>query len=510
LVTTARKSFLENPRIAFGVLAGYFLLHLILRTLISGSMQTDEAEQSFVAQVWLWGYGSQPPLYTWLQIPLFSVFGVGVFALALLKNTLLFGVYLFTYLTGRELFHDSRSALLATFSLLLIVLFAWESQRDQTHLVLATAIAAATVYTFVRLHKSPTIGWYCLLGGLAGLGVLAKYNYAVLIASLLPAAVSLPATRPAVFTRRMFPALVCFLLVLAPHAGWAWTNPERLMSQSNKFNIPISGDFVMASLKGGALLVKRIVDFTIVLAAVYGLIAFRAPRNSPPAADRTLVILLTRTLLIGLGLCLLLVLVFQVTAIRARWLQPLLISLPLVLVGWLQPRLNQRRVNFIFALAALVLLVIPTVMYGRVATAAWARHPTNLNVPYRAFAEQIRASGFSKGAIICDGHLVAGNLRPWFRDCPILVPGNIPIPISSADELPVLLTWHSEDQLKIPGTLVTLATDIFQVDSNQFVLQTAAAPAWYAPAVTEKLHFAWLPAHGTHKNAATPPDSANQ
>ena len=52
-----------------------------------------------------------------------------------------------------------------------------------------------------------------------------------------------------------------------------------------------------------------------------------------------------RTIIIGLSLCLILVLMFHVTSIRARWLQPLLISLPLLFVAGLQPRLDARRIN---------------------------------------------------------------------------------------------------------------------------------------------------------------------
>ena len=58
------KRFFENPRIALALLGGYFAAHVVLRWLVSDSMQTDEAGQVLVTQVWLWGYGSQPPLYT--------------------------------------------------------------------------------------------------------------------------------------------------------------------------------------------------------------------------------------------------------------------------------------------------------------------------------------------------------------------------------------------------------------------------------------------------------------
>lgn len=505
-----RKFCLENPRIAFGVLAGYFALHIVLRSLISPSMQTDEAEQSFVTQVWLWGYGSQPPLYTWLQIPLFHLFGVGVFALALLKNVLLFTVYLFTYLTARAIFRDPGPALLATFSLFLIPLFAWESQRDQTHLVLATALGTATVFVAVRLLQTPGTGGYCLLGVLGGLGVLAKYNYAVLLAALLLAALSLPAARAVLFDRRSFLTLLCGALVVAPHAHWAWTHPTLLFSQSGKFHIPQSGNFLLASVQGGALMLKRIADYALLPVAVFALIALRAPRIATAGADPRLIALIGRTLAIGLGWCLVLVMLFHVTAFRARWLQPWLISLPLLLVAWVQPRLDRRRINLVFAVASLVMIVVPTVMYGRIAGTAWVRHVTNLNVPYRAFADQIRAAGFTRGVIVCDGHLAAGNLRPWFLDCPILVPDNIQIPVAHAAGLPVLLVWQDDHRSDLSRALLDFATQRFDVAPTQSRPQTITAPALYAPNLKETLKFAIFPPRATatdsHRsfNAATP------
>ncbi len=505
-----RKSFLENPRIALGVLAGYFLLHLLLRSVISDSLQNDEAEQSLVTQVWLWGYGSQPPLYTWLQIPLFALFGVNVFALSLLKNLLLFSIYLFTWLTAREIFQEAIHATLATFSLLLIVLFSWESQRDQTHLVLATAIAAATMFVALRLFKTRGAGWYGLFGGLAGLGVLAKYNYAVVIVSLLLAGLSLPPFRSALLNRKLLLTVACFLLVVAPHADWAWTHPKLLLSQSNKFEIPKSGDFLLASLKGAGRLLKRIGEFVVGPVLVYGLLLIRSRKLATSSADRLSVTLIQRTMLIGLVLCLIAVLAFHVTMIRARWLQPLLISLPLVITAWAQPRLDANRIKAVFALAGLVMLAVPTALYGTVAAAGWFGGPSNLNVPYRTFAEQIRATGFTRGVILADGHLVAGNLRLCFPDSTIMAVSNVRVPVPAPNQATILLVWRPESAQKVPDALRRFATRDFHVDPESLHPQRVAAPAFYAPNKSESLCFAMVPARGSETNAPAAHGSAMQ
>lgn len=141
------------------LLLAYFTLHVAIRTLISPTADGDEAEQVMLAQKALWGYGSQPPLYTWLQIIFFKAFGFSIFSLALLKNLLLAGTYLLTYSNAKMVTRSRACGLAAALSLLFIEQIAWESQRDLTHTVLGATLAAATLQVFLRLHESKRTVW---------------------------------------------------------------------------------------------------------------------------------------------------------------------------------------------------------------------------------------------------------------------------------------------------------------------------------------------------------------
>jgi 4-amino-4-deoxy-L-arabinose transferase-like glycosyltransferase len=90
-----------SRRTFFVILTVYFLLHVLIRVLLSPSTDLDESEQIVYGQELLLGYGPAPPLYTWLQLPFFAVFGQGVLALSLLKGVLLCFTCLFTNLNGR-------------------------------------------------------------------------------------------------------------------------------------------------------------------------------------------------------------------------------------------------------------------------------------------------------------------------------------------------------------------------------------------------------------------------
>jgi 4-amino-4-deoxy-L-arabinose transferase-like glycosyltransferase len=114
------------------VLALYFLAHLVIRLSLSDSLDLDEAEQAFEFQQFRMGYGTQPPLYNWLQWILFSALGMNLFALALLKSLCLFSIYFFMFLTARPLV-GSMGAMAVSASMLLLPQIGWEAQRDLTH-----------------------------------------------------------------------------------------------------------------------------------------------------------------------------------------------------------------------------------------------------------------------------------------------------------------------------------------------------------------------------------------
>src|SRR5262245_12492036 len=97
---------LSAPSKFYLLLAVYFGAQVCLRLLTSNSTDLDESEQLLATQQLQWGYGPQPPLYTWLQFPFVQLFGLNILALALLKNLLLFGIYVLTYLNARFITRD--------------------------------------------------------------------------------------------------------------------------------------------------------------------------------------------------------------------------------------------------------------------------------------------------------------------------------------------------------------------------------------------------------------------
>ena len=68
------------------VICGYFLFQALYRRLLGGGLLIDEAQMLLWSRELAWGYGPQPPLYSWLQWATFAAVPDRLLALALLKN----------------------------------------------------------------------------------------------------------------------------------------------------------------------------------------------------------------------------------------------------------------------------------------------------------------------------------------------------------------------------------------------------------------------------------------
>ena len=114
------------PRL-FAFLAVYFVLQALLKLFAVSSLGVDDAEMVVITQDLAWGYGSQPPLYNWLQIAAFSVFGFGAPAIVVLHFVLLFAAYSFVFLSGRLVFASDLKAAAVTLGLFAIPQIGWEA-----------------------------------------------------------------------------------------------------------------------------------------------------------------------------------------------------------------------------------------------------------------------------------------------------------------------------------------------------------------------------------------------
>ena len=311
----------------------YFLLHILLRVTISDSLDYDEAEQALLGQWLLAGYTEQPPLYTWIQHALFTLFGKNAFAVSLMKNGLLFLTYVSVYFAACRVLGDRRSAILASCSLLLIPQIGWESQRDMTHTTLVVFAAAATLWLLMRLIDKESLLNYCLLGLCLGTGFMAKANFALFVAVAVLTLSSFPEGRRILLTRRIAASLAILALFTTNYLLWMAGNQDIVFSATHKFKQGVEHYW----LRGTLSLIANSFLFLTPLWLICGLLFPAGYRGKGVKGGDFHRRFIARYLLFLFIALLLVVLLFKVTYVKDRWLQPLLFVAPIYFFSRLSP-----------------------------------------------------------------------------------------------------------------------------------------------------------------------------
>ena len=430
----------------------YFAVHIVLRLLVSPSLGKDEAEQVLLAQDFAWGYGSQPPLYTWLAASVFRVVGDGIFGLSLVKNLLLAGSYLLTFATVHLVTGKRVPALLAAASLLFLPQVAWESQRALTHTVLL--VFAVSLFAFALVRVLRRHGWvdYVLLGVAFAVGVLAKYNFPIIAVAMIIAALTLADFRRHILHPRFLVALAVAAGLLWRPMAWVVQHQDATLSRAHKLTGGQTDDLVMNYLVGIGGLAGAAVSFLALIAVVYAVAAFRSPGQGALAdPERTYAQLLWRSIGIALVICLAMILLFEVTKVKDRWLTPILLIVPMALVLQLWPRLTPRRVGWVLSFAGLCALLVLVILPLRTVAGPSIGRLNPLHTPYRQLASEIGDLRFDKGSVLASFNLLGGNMRLQFPQSVVVTPEYSllrPLPPGK-----MLLVWDATRDQQFPGKL---------------------------------------------------------
>ena len=426
-VSAAPTGALSTPRAAsryspiahpLAWLLALALAHVVVRVAVSPALKWDEAEQILWTQQLAWGYGAQPPFYTWLQWGMNQVFGPSVLSLSLLKHGLLALTYVLMYLAGRELL-GARGAWSASASMLLLPPLGWFSVRDQTHTILVTAMTCGAWWLLLRIVRRPRAVDFAWLGLVCAVGMLAKYSFALVAGAMLAAALSVPESRRALLSRGWWWAPVVGVIVVLPHGVWLLSHLQEATSGTiGKMQIqPERG------LGRGLLSLLDGVAGALALFALLALWAFRSAwwrqplAPAAPWAHRVFVRYLALVLLALLGM----VLVAGVTNFKGRWVLPLLCMVPLAAFA-ARPELQQHpragRYTAAVVLMALVFLVAAGI---RPWFSGLRGNTDELNHPAIELAAALRQAGYDgTSLIIASDHMMGGLLRTRFPQAPVV------------------------------------------------------------------------------------------
>jgi len=382
------------------LILAYFAARVVSRVFVSPTVDIDEGEQLVLSQALSWGYGTQPPLYTWLQTGLFAVLGRNVLALALLKNALFALTLYLTFRAVRSITGRVETACLATMSLFLLPPFAWRAQLDATHTVLVVACAAFTLFAFCRVLREGRVTDYALLGVAWGAGLLSKHNFVLFALPLTVAAATLPEFRMSVWNRRLVLSVAIALLIVLPFGLWILEHRELAVSGMDRFYVARNQGPI--DLLGTAASVLFLPILVLVLAALR----------------------------------------------RGRWLLPVFYGVPIGLVLALRPRLTQGRVRIVLVVATVIAAGVLVLFPLRVVYGPRIGDPRRLNSPFPTFVRQIRDLGFRRGVIETNSQFVAGNLMLAFPESAAAV-HRYPQP-AVEDDAWRLVAWFPTTRFRIP------------------------------------------------------------
>ncbi len=405
------------------VLAALTLAQVLLRLTLSPALEMDEAEQIVWSQRLAAGYGVQPPLYTWLQWGVNHLFGgQSLLALSVLKHSLLAAAYVLLWHSAKMQGLGTRCRWLAAASLLLLPTVCWMAVRDLTHSVLLLPCTAWLYWALLRLLARPTPARFVALGAALAAGMLAKYNFALIAAPLLGAALLDPAQRRALFSRGWPLMPLTAALLLAPHLLWLAGHWGEIATRMGD-KLARGGISAWPRLTAlGQLFTDAPMALALWASVTFGCLGTGWLRRPPAAPASGAAQLLRRYLLLALLTLLALVLFATPSRLTPRWLEPLAALLPMA-VFLRRPELERhprcRRLAACIALVAVLGMFLATM---RPVWHMFSHRPDDINLDTAALAAAARDAGFdTRSPIVAPvRQVLAGNLRLAYPDAPVL------------------------------------------------------------------------------------------
>ncbi|RWX09609.1 hypothetical protein EHI42_26890 [Rhizobium hidalgonense] len=460
-------------------LAAYFLLNIVLRISLPHTLDLDEAEQSFYSQYLLAGYGPQPPFYNWIQYAIVSVTGISMWVLSVPKNIILFGCYLFYGLAAREVLKNRSLAAVAMLSLITLPQVGLMAQRELTHTVALLFATSLFLFGFFRTLRRPTVGSYIIIGIATGIGLISKYNFAILPCAAFIAVLPEREWRNRLFDWRLLPAIAVAILIVLPHALWL---PDNLASASGPTLERMTAEHEAAAglprIGQGLLsLVIAVIGFValpiVLIAAAFRRNFFRALASTSP-----MIRVIERMMIVSLIAFAGVVVFAGASDIHERWLDPCL----LVLLIYLFLKLQAAGFDLSAGLARfrpvvpVFMVVILAILLLRIVAIQYIGTYTRTNVPFSGYVAELTAT--RKPVLIVAGtKFVAGNMKLEFPDVPVVIPffPGSGVPEYATAKGPVLVIWRGEtadDPTISPG----FANDLVRSGIHLQELKTLTLP----------------------------------
>lgn len=454
-------SFLElqliNKEITFLLFLGlYFIYNLLIKLLLSSTLEIDESEQAFLSQEFRWGYNQQPPLYTWITILILKIFGYCHFSFLIFRSVLLFFIHFFIFRISKILNQNLELAITVSLSLLLFFQFSVESFR-QTHTVLVTFSTCLFLYLIIKMQKKSTFFDYVLLGVILAVGVLSKFNFIIILFSVLTLINFDYDLKKIFINKNIILSISIFFLIIFKHGIWFIENYDTILNETTSDLKVKNTSYMITILPSTYVFFKGFLSFSIAFLLVVFLFFKNEIKHFFIDKKKLEITFLLKVILISLFLFLLIVILSKANKLHERWLQPVLILLPIVILGNLHKYydIKLKKLNKILILIAILIMVyIPcSILFG-----PKLGFYERVNKPYKDFSILIKNENLLNDVdlIFCDEYEVAGNLKLYLPDkkIDILKDGKLffNYPVKSNNKI-ILIKQANNNQFILPKSL---------------------------------------------------------
>ena len=315
----------NNPSKKVFFIALCSAIAIVAISFMKNALELEDAEQAYYSQWWRWGYDDQPPLYTWMQILVNSIFGVSKFSLSFLRGLIFSASLLVLYQFSMEIIKDKSKAVLVVFSLVLIPTFIDFTFRRLSHTSLLILAILTTYFIVNRIRQNKSILNYCLLGVVISVGILTKYNYVFMLGTLFLGLFFDKKLRKIVFNWRIVISLSVVGITITPHLLWLLNHNGYVIELNNSIHMKTG-----SGSEGGILFVSPIFSFVVsFLKLLLPLLVFivtafllkKAKLNKTYLNNWLSKLFLLQLLILVIGFV-----VLDVHKVEVRWLLPLFVS----------------------------------------------------------------------------------------------------------------------------------------------------------------------------------------
>jgi hypothetical protein len=349
----SHESNRKHDLIAAAIIGLYCLLHFALRVLVSPSMELDESEQFL--QVTALHIGPQPLLYSVIVKTVSLLSGQLFLTIIIVKYVILLTFYLCFYGLARTHW-NARESLVVTASLMLFPTYAYEFVRDLSHSILGSAFAviAALLYIKTLSSKGAKISFALLIA--LCLGMLSKYVFIFFLVSLVLSDSIVKERWKPMNNRWMM--LVFIFLSLFSIALIMLLDADAIPFLRVISAITHQGNLDLGAPKKVSNLLFKVFMEILIFSSVF-LLFFRRHISILTGKGFPRVIFFRSLAVLGTLIPLATILLFRLGQFRARWLAPVMFSIPLAFFSLVDLKKDRKLKNlFGYCCAAIAISIL--------------------------------------------------------------------------------------------------------------------------------------------------------